>query len=182
MGDDVHSWALDMAAELRQQATAGQQVSAVDWSREAGNLFRASVQASRIGRQLAEQVWQQHPQLRHSHFIAHSAGSFMAYAYCRQIKHLNPAIQVTTTYLDPASVHRGFDWNYGLRHFGDCADHSEVLFHRGDGVPGSEEPLPQAHSLDVTAYKPADWHNGHLWPVQYYRQRIQATARPPSSP
>lgn len=173
MGDNAESWATDLAELLRTRVSDTHSVAAVDWRVGAKSMLRCSRNASVIGERLASEVLHQAPQLQQVHFIAHSAGSFMAYAFCREIKRRKPDMQVQTTYLDPNGIYRGLDWGYGTRNFGNCADRSRAYLHIGDGVPGSEEALEHAPSLDITALKPADMDNGHLWPVHYYLQQIR---------
>ncbi|MGJ8670202.1 MAG: hypothetical protein ACSHXK_11990 [Oceanococcus sp.] len=170
-GGNADGWVSELVANLSRPAPPSSFVVGVDWHDASYNLFRCSVNGARIGERLAKDVLANNPELRRVHFIAHSAGSFMAYSFCQTIKKASPEIHVKTTYLDPSSIYRGIDWTYGTRHFGNCSDESEAYYNVGDGAPGSEQALQHAQSHDITALKPSGWSNGHLWPVEYYLQR-----------
>lgn len=169
-GDNANTWVLPMVAELKKQADQQTQVIAIDWQEGAQSLLRCSRNASVIGEELAETALK-NTQLQQVHFIAHSAGSFMAYQFCKTLKKYRKDIQVSITYLDPVSVYRGLWWNYGVQHFGRCADASIAYINSDDAVPGSNVQLDFAKTIDVTALKPKDFSNGHVWPVEYFYQQ-----------
>ena len=173
MNDNAQSWANAMAEAINHSTKTGYQAIAIDWQPYAKDMLRCSRNASVIGQNLADSITQQYPNIKQVHFIAHSAGSFMAYGFCQRAKQQNPAIQIHNTYLDPVSVFRGIDWDYGENHFGRCADFAETYINVGDGVPGSNVPLANTFTFDITALKPKDYSNsGHLWPVDYYQEKV----------
>lgn len=177
-GDGAQGWVAEMVDLLRQRSEPGEGVRGIDWSRGAKNLFRCSRNAEVAGRRLAAWVGEQGPQLTEVNLVAHSAGAFLAYGFCRQLKAQYPDIRVQVTYLDPAGVYRGLWWDYGYRHFGRCADSSTTIYHVGDGAPGSEAPPQHGAAIDITALRPADDPDGHLWPVRYYMERLRAQPAP----
>ncbi len=173
-GDSAEGWVASMVEQLRQQTSPREAVLGIDWSRGATNLFRCSRNADVAGRRLADLLLAHNPQLSEVEFIAHSAGAFMAYGLCQQIKAVRPEVQLRLTYLDPSGVYRGLWWNYGYRHFGSCADEALTIYNVGDGVPGSEAPPDHGEALDISALRPVDDPSGHLWPVRYYSDRLAA--------
>ena len=185
-GDTAKTWSLQFADELEQHVLdETQQVMSVDWSGYSDNLFRCSNNGRRLGLQLGEEL-AANTSLKKVHLIGHSAGAFVVYGMCESLKHYNPSLLVHTTYLDPLGVYSGFDWNYGPRNFGSCADISDAYIDVDDQVPGSNVPLQNAHTFDVTALKTAgdDAYKGspHMWPVAYYRQAVVSNALPYWSP
>ena len=84
-------------------------------------------------------------------------------------------VVIQSTYLDPVSVYGGLFWNYGLTRFGACADFSDAYIDTEDGVPGSNQRLPSAHTFDVTQARKRTTFSGspHVWPTAYYQQLVQ---------
>jgi hypothetical protein len=161
-----------------EQAVPGSRAFNVDWSPYAQNSLTCATNGKRIGERIGREL-ATNPKIQSLHLVAHSCGAFVIYGACQAFKRVNKTATVQTTYLDPVSVY-GIWWNYGLHHFGECADYSEAYIDTGDGVPGSNELIPQTHTYDVTA---ARKHTGqqtqtHLWPIEYYRQLL-ANGRAP---
>lgn len=173
LADNSKGWVSEVVQLMAADNPVDTHIRAIDWSRGAGNLFRCSRNADRAGRELANSIADQAPVLQQVHLVAHSAGAFLAYGFCQQLKHTRPDIQVNITYLDPAGVYRGLLWNYGYQHFGSCAANARTIFHVGDGVPGSEAPPQHGLALDISALRPADDPNGHLWPVRYFINSLE---------
>ncbi len=173
-GDAASGWVTTLTGLLRTKTGPEEQVIGIDWSRGAKNLFRCSRNADVAGRQLARLVAEHSPALSEIDFIAHSAGGFMAYAFCQQIKTIRPDIRMNITYLDPSGIYRGLWWNYGHRNFGSCADQSTTIYNVGDGVPGSEAPPVHGEALDISALRPPEDPNGHLWPVHYFIHTLKS--------
>lgn len=172
--DNVANWAQPLAQLWKSSAADSSHAEAIDWADGADSLFRCSRNASVIGKQLAERAASHLPQLESVHFVAHSAGSFMAHAFCKELKSQRPEVKISIDYLDPAGIYRGLFWNFGRDNFGSCADQARNLFNVGDGVPGSEEPLTHSQNTNITALRPTDIANGHMWPVWYYLDREKA--------
>lgn len=173
-GDNPSSWADDFARQLRKELLGEhQQVVTVDWEEYSRDIFRSTLNGRRIGNELGGKLaGRKH--IERLHLIGHSAGSFVVYGICETVKKMDPDIYVQTTYLDPVTVYRGIDWEYGTRHFGSCANVSDAYIDHDDGVPGSNSPLPHTHTFDVTGLKESAGYTGlpHLWPVQYYRREV----------
>lgn len=185
-GDTAESWSLDFANQMEERVVdQTQQVIAVDWSGYSNNLFRCSNNGRRLGLQLGEEL-AANKSLKKVHLIGHSAGAFVVYGMCESLKQHNPSLLVHTTFLDPLGIYSGFDWNYGPRNFGSCADISDAYIDVDDGVPGSNVPLEHAHTFDVTALKASGDNaykgNAHQWPVDYYRNAVVRKALPYWSP
>lgn len=179
-GDRPSSWADSFAAELDATLlTDHQQAVTVNWSDYSTDLFRSTLNARRIGHDLGEKLIRNR-NLKKLHLIGHSAGSFVVYGICETIKSSDRDLFVQTTYLDPVGIYGGIDWGYGTRNFGSCADISDAYIDREDGVPGSNAPLDNPHTFDVTALRKVAGYQGlpHLWPVEYYRQTVLAGRLP----
>lgn len=176
-GDSANTWVKSVANKLEQNLSENSQALAVDWQEGAKDLLRCSRNASVIGEDLAEQMLA-HKELKRVNFIAHSAGSFMAYQFCKTLKKHRSDVWVNITYLDPVSIYRGLWWDYGVEHFGRCADESVAYINNDDGVPGSNAPLDIVKTIDVTSSKPVDFSNGHMWPVVYFEQQLSREALP----
>ncbi len=70
------------------------------------------------------------------------------------------------------AIYGGVSLDFGIQHFGQCADFSDAYIDTGDGVPGSNELLPGAHTFDVTSARESSGYEGppHVWATVYYRQ------------
>lgn len=167
--DDAKTWVLEMQEIYRGKGGASTQVFALDWTPYSDNFLRCSIDGRRIGRRLGEQLATL-TKVKNVHLIGHSAGAFVVYGLCEGTKRVNESIQIQTTYLDPLGIYGGLGWDYGLNHFGGCADFSEAYIDIESGVPGSNEPLIKAHTFDVTGLRSAHSFAGspHIWPVHYY--------------
>lgn len=182
LGDTPASWsaplATTMAQQWREHETANQAI-ALDWHRYSTSSLRCAVNGRRIGQWLGARL-SELPALESVHLIGHSCGAFVVYGVCEALRKKQRPIQVQSTYLDPVSIYNGLAWNFGVKHFGDCADFSDAYIDHEDGVPGSNELLPHTHTFDVTAarhtlgvsYAP------HVWPTWYYRRLVASDAHP----
>lgn len=171
VNDTPATWVEPLMARYREQSTASD-LFAVDWSAYAGNPLRCAIDGGRIGRRIGRQLVA-NGRLHSVQLIGHSCGAFVIYNLCREIKALNRAIQVQTTYLDPVSIY-GPWFDYGVDHFGDCADYSDAYIDTGDHIAGSNQLLAFTHTYDVTAVREryhVDIHP-HLWPTLYYQQLL----------
>jgi len=173
--DTPSSWSDELQGLMAVYANnPTQQQISVDWRPYSDNPMICSVVAKSIGQAIADNIID-NTQVRSIHAVGHSCGSFVAYGLCQRIKQRNPEIQVQTTYLDPVSIYGGFWWNYGVEHFGDCADFSDAYIDTGDTVPGSNQPLLNAHTFDVTQVRITEKSNEppHNWPTKYYLRAYQ---------
>lgn len=174
--DSPATWSAPLASLLKDKKGAATQVIALDWEAYAGNTLNCAILGKRIGDKLGREIAQHRRQNNRPaslHLIGHSCGAFVIYGLCEAVRRelspdTTPIIQ--TSYLDPVSVH-GLRWRYGINHFGRCGDYSEAYIDTRDRVPGSNERLPHAHTIDVTAAQ-ADQIPPHLWPIFYYRQLV----------
>lgn len=153
-------------------------VVGIDWSPYAQSALTCAINGKRIGRQIGKQIAANRA-INSAHLIAHSCGAFVIYGVCQAIKQSNKNIVVQTTYLDPVSIY-GIWWNYGIKHFGSCADYSEAYIDTEDSIYGSSQLIPNTHTYDVTnmrkqAGKPVP---PHVWPVAYYEQLVDNDSAP----
>jgi hypothetical protein len=154
----------------------------VDWSAYSTNLFQASYNGEKIGRDLAQRLLQQQPHLRTVHLIGISVGSFAANAAAMKIKQVTTTTttnggnnRITTTnppfvqltLLDPFTQRGILGFGYGNRNFGKFADYTEQYLNTDDPVPSTNTPLDYAVCYDVTNLRP-DTIFGHDWPLVYY--------------
>lgn len=151
----------------------------VDWSAHSTNLFQASYNGEKIGRDLARRLLRQQPGIKTIHLIGISVGAFAANAAASEIKRgtapdgrtasaaaaAPPFVQLTL--LDPFTQRGIFGWGYGNRNFGRTADYTEQFLNTDDPVPSTNAPLQYAVCYDVTGLRPADIF-GHDWPLVYY--------------
>ena len=178
--DSPASWSdeLQQLMAIKPYAQLGkiaQQNHSIDWQRFSNNVFICSVSGKRIGIEIGERLAKQ-ANLNAIHAIGHSCGSFVVLGICEGAKSVNPQIVVQTTYLDPVSVYSGFFWDYGLEHFGSCADFSDNYIDTRDTIPGSNQPLTHAYTFDVTKRQTkADAEfPPHAWPPQFYLNAYKA--------
>ena len=180
--DSPASWAAPLK-RIFEQELAGEgdtvQVVALDWAPYSDTALRCSVNGKRIGevigKKLAASV-----QLQSVHLVAHSCGSFVILGVCDALKKKRNTVQVHSTYLAPVSIYGGLFWNYGIAHFGQCADFSEAYIDREDSVPGSNQLLPNTHTFDVSTVRNISLHSQlpHLWPTYYYQRLVRSGSYP----
>jgi len=156
-----------------EQANPQHQVFAIDWRPYSANTLRCSVDGKRIGRQLASHFIDK--QIPSVELIGHSCGSFVILGICEALREQQQPMTIHSTYLDPVSVYGGMWSNYGISHFGQCADFSDAYIDTRDGVPGSDQALEYAYTFDVSALaKPAQYSGSpHQWPIFYFQQRVR---------
>ena len=140
-----------------------------------------------IGRELAML-----PQLTDVRLIAHSAGAYFLDPICeayRASTQARPPAQIEMTFLDGIGIAGGWDYNWGYRNHGRCADFARSIYTADDGAPGHNQPYDHAHNIDVTKSPGREGFDrpGHYYPLQYFldhldqaemqpRQRTHATA------
>ncbi|MEP2650843.1 MAG: hypothetical protein ABJH06_02525 [Paraglaciecola sp.] len=161
-----HIMAIDSYPQLQPLA---KQHQSINWQHYSDNVFLCSVAGKKIGLEIGERLAKA-PNLKAVHAVGHSCGSFIILGICERLKSINANVLIQTTYLDPVSVYSGFFWDYGIEHFGSCADFTDNYIDTRDTVPGSNIPLPNAFTFDVTQLQtPED--SGvppHAWPTRYY--------------
>ena len=151
------------------------QVENFIWSPWSDNQFRAASHGSSIGNDLGEKM-AQWPSLEKIHLFASSAGSYLIEPFCNAIRsNRNDNIQIFMTFLDPIGIMGSWDYSYGYRNYGRCADYAEVYLNTDDPVPGTNAPAEFAYNIDVTEASGQTGFEagGHVWPVQYYINLVQ---------
>lgn len=181
-GDDTASWATPLKATLEREnssAADAAQVIALDWNAYSSSTFRCSVNGMRIGRTLGEAMAKS-TELHSVHLIGHSCGAFVVLGLCESLNSIRNDIGVQSTYLDPVSIYGGLNWNYGIKHFGECANFSDAYIDTGDSVSGSNQLIPNTHTFNVTnARKSVEFSmSPHVWPTYYYQQLVKSGTYP----
>ncbi|WP_440876509.1 hypothetical protein [Thalassotalea sp. PLHSN55] len=167
--DSDQTWAQALKTSLETEHP-NKQVITINWSNYADNAFTCAVNGRRIGNKLAKQM-ASHVTLKKITAIGHSCGAFVNYGVCETSKAYAPNVLVETIYLDPVSIYGGLFWNYGLNHFGGCADKSTTYYDTEDNVPGSGRAPVNSDGVDVTKFKKDYDYQGsaHHWPIYYYQ-------------
>jgi hypothetical protein len=144
------------------------------WSPWADTELRAHRNGARVGEALGKELATL-ASVQSVHLVGHSAGAYVVEPLCVALKaSANRPVRVVMTYLDPIGIRGAFDFGWGARTYGSCADYAEAYINTDDPAPATNTPLEQAWNVDVTgAEKPADFTlGGHRWPVRYYRDRL----------
>ena len=144
------------------------------WSPYSDNQFRASSHALVIGAALGKELAEL-TNLENIRLVAHSAGAYILDPLCEAYKSsaASPA-EIEMTLIDPIGIKGAWDFGYGYRNHGRCADFAAAYINTNDPTPGTNAPLQNAYNFDVTA---ADGHEefpdgGHRWPLKYYLDRL----------
>jgi hypothetical protein len=139
----------------------------VVWSPWSDNRLRAGVHGRNIARQLGQELAELE-NLETIRLVAHSAGAYLLDPICSAYKSAakTPA-HVELTFLDGMGIRGGWDFSYGYRHYGECGDFSKGIISM-DPVPGTNAPLQQAYTIDVTESVMRSDVPSHLWPVEYF--------------
>ncbi|MEX2488421.1 MAG: hypothetical protein WD356_02735, partial [Pseudomonadales bacterium] len=176
--DGPLTWSRGLAELLTSRQHNDTRVLSVNWNPYSEDVFRCAVSAQRIGRKIGAVVAAQE-QIDSLHLIGHSCGAFVVYGICGEVKSRSQRITIQSTYLDPLSVH-GLYWDYGVDNFGNCADFADAYIDVEDDVPGSNQPLAHAFTVDVTEARIKNGINisAHNWPTVYY-QLITRNGRAP---
>ena len=158
------------------QAGADTSVQKYIWSPYSDNQFRARANAEVIGHALGQQLaGLRH--LEHVRLVSHSAGAYVVDALCNSYKAsaTQPA-DIEMTLIDPIGIKGAWDFWYGYRHHGRCADFAVAYINTDDLTPGTNAPLANAYNVDVTeaAGKDEFPDGGHRWPLKYYLDRMTA--------
>jgi hypothetical protein len=178
LNDSATGWAGRMK-QLLEQRSDGVEIFALDWNPYSRHTLRCSVDGKRIGHRLGKHLANAQD-LRTVHLIGHSCGAFVNLGACEALKAARPDVAIHTTYLDAVAIYGGIRWEYGIDHFGTCADFSDAYIDTGDKVPGSDRLIPATHTIDVTAARQASTYTGspHMWPIEYYNLLQHANKAP----
>ena len=176
---------LSLSRALGKGATNKQiiQVENILWAPWSDNMFRASAHGESIAYELAQSIaqWQS---LKKIHLFAASAGSYLPEPFCEAIRTVHGnKIAIVMTYLDPIGIKGSWDFSYGYRNYGACADFAEVYLNTDDSVPGTNAPAIQAFTVDVTTAPGRNEFSadGHVWPVQFYIDTLEKNNGSPVS-
>jgi hypothetical protein len=161
-------------------ADSGVELRYIVWSPWSDNRLRANIN----GRELAKAYGAELASLSdltHLRLIAHSAGAYLLDPICEAIRQSDgPQPHIEMTFLDGMGIQGGWDYGYGYRHYGECADFSLGIYSL-DPVPGTNEPLQQSYSLDVTNDPTRSDIPSHLWPVEYFLNNLSVAAMTPGA-
>jgi hypothetical protein len=146
------------------------------WSPWADAELRAHQNGERVGEALGKELATL-AGLQSVHLVGHSAGAYVVEPLCVALKrNTNRPVRVDMTYLDPIGIRGAFDFGWGARTFGACADYAEAYINTDDPAPGTNSPLANAWNVDITAARESAGYvrGGHRWPVRYYRDQLKA--------
>ena len=144
------------------------------WSPYSDNQFRASANAERIGPILGKELARL-PRLESIRLIAHSAGAYLLDPLCKAYREaVDRPARIEMTFLDPIGIKGAWDFGYGYRNYGHCADFAQAFINVDDIVPGTNAPLKHAYNFDVTEAEARSRFTGrgHIWPVQFYLDQL----------
>lgn len=121
-----------------------------------------------IGRELATLS-----ELKDIRMIAHSAGAYFLDPICEAYRaqtNANPPAFIEMTFLDGIGIAGGWDFDWGYRNHGRCADFARSIYTANDPAPGHNEPYDHAHNIDVTeSLARHDFDRpGHYYPIRYF--------------
>jgi len=121
-----------------------------------------------IGRELAAL-----PLLADVRMVAHSAGAYFLDPICEAYganADANPPAHFEMTFLDGIGIRGGWDYDWGYRSHGRCADFARSIYSANDPAPGHNEPYDHAHNIDVTDApgRAGSDRPGHYYPLRYF--------------
>jgi pimeloyl-ACP methyl ester carboxylesterase len=155
-----------------------------DWREGAsdrGTTYPATsneINAQRQGQYLAKQILAQ-SNAGHVHLFGHSLGGRVVETAATIIRQANPNITIHQTFLD---AYTPYAWS---RVYGEHATYADHIVNM-DGAGSTNDMMPHAHNVDVTAMQPAiaaDWFPeysqrttswAHNWPHFAYKQQMQS--------
>jgi len=178
-GDTAEGWPAVLIEGVKQKIVQAEQWDfvAYDWSCWADDKASASRAGLEIGAYIGSALASADYRYERIQMVAHSVGAFVIQAACDSYRgNATDSARMHLTFLDPFAGNGLLDWTYGQRRFGEGADFAEAYINTDDPVPSTNGAMSQAHNFDVTAKAP-DFFAGaerHWWPVDFYRESIQA--------
>ncbi|MGI9309787.1 MAG: hypothetical protein ACR2P6_11030 [Gammaproteobacteria bacterium] len=176
---------IEAAETVKQQLgdQPGVAIRYIVWSPWSDNRLRAGINGRKIGKQLGQELADL-PELKYLRLIVHSAGAYTLTPLCEAYR--NNAAEpghLEMTYLDGMGIRGGWDYFYGYRHYGECADFSMAIINTDETVPGTNAPLVQSYNIDVTAHPARQTIgsdlDGHHWPIRYFIAMLNSEAITP---
>jgi hypothetical protein len=146
----------------------------INWSPFSDNIFRASAHGEHLAESFGVDLAKQLPALQRLTLVAHSAGAYWLEPLCESFRAASKnAVVIEMIYLDPIGTKGSWDYGYGYRHYGQCADFARAYINLDDAVPGTNGLLEHARNIDVTqsagkAQFLQQGGDGHYWPVKYF--------------
>ena len=168
-------WANGMKSDIEAKLSSANEsadwtVLSLDWT-DVSNNFPPST-ASSLGIYVGQGIGTAIKDAGYNnvHFIAHSAGAWVATAAIQQIEHLNPSIRTQCTLLD------AYTGVTGSNYLGSGADFAEQYVSTTD-LPFTNSALPRTYNFDITGVAAIDGdantNPGHSWPYQWYGQTVK---------
>ncbi len=137
---------------------------------------RSYVHGHRIGEALGRELAAL-PNLTDIRMVAHSAGAYFLDPICEAYQSnaitRSPA-KIEMTFLDGIGIGGGWDYEWGYRNHGHCADFARSIYTANDKAPGHNKHYDNAHNIDVTDsfVRSAFDRPGHYYPVQYFLNHL----------
>jgi hypothetical protein len=137
---------------------------------------RSYVHGRRIGAALGRELATL-PELRDIRLIGHSAGAYFMDPICASYREnavTEKPAYIEMTFLDGIGIRGGWDYNWGYRNHGSCADFARSIYNADDRAPGHNQPYDHAANIDVTQSpgKQRFDRPGHYYPLQYFLDHL----------
>lgn len=145
--------------------------------------MRSYAHGHRIGKALGDELAAL-PALTDIRMIAHSAGAYFLDPICEAYRAnavANPPAHIEMTFLDGIGIRGGWDYDWGYRNHGRCADFARSIYTASDPAPGHNEPYDNAHNVDVTESPGRNGFDrpGHYYPLQYFLNHLDGDETQP---
>ena len=144
------------------------QIINYNWS-YANSYLKASANGIKIGSILGLATLN-YKELKYIRIISHSAGAFIAEAFCEAYKSKGGIAYLEINFLDPFGLKGFSDLNYGSRSHGKCPDFASSMINTDDPTPTTNTMLKYAWNIDVTDLEPPIGFNrsDHYFPPLYF--------------